>query len=96
MQTMNENRLQHRADERRYVMEFDGGRVWADYATQGDTLSILHVEAERSLRGSGAAGAFMEALANHARENGLKLRPICGYANIWLRRHHDHHDVLAA
>ena len=88
--------IQHREDERRYVMDFDGGKVWADYARQGDTLSILHVEAEQSLRGSGAAGSFMEALAEKAREDGLKLRPICGYANVWLRRHRDYHDVLAA
>ena len=95
MQTMNENRIRHLADENRFEMAFEDGMVWADYARNGDTLAVLHVEAERPLRGSGAAGIFMEALANHARDKGLKLRPICSYAAVWLRRHRDHHDVLA-
>jgi len=95
MDTMNENRIRHLPEENRFEMAFDDGLVWADYAQSGDTLAILHVEAAQSLRGTGAAGTFMEALANSARDQGVKLRPVCGYAVAWLKRHRDHHDVLA-
>ena len=44
--------------------------VHADYAVQGDTRIILHVEAEPELRGTGAAGTFMRSLAEHARAGG--------------------------
>lgn len=84
------------ADDRRFEMQFEDGMVWCDYARQGDTVALLHVEAEPQLRGSGAAGAFMQALTEHARETGLKLRPVCSYAVAWLKRHRDAHDVLAA
>ncbi len=47
--------------------------VFADYAVQGDTRVILHVEADPALRGGGAAGRFMQSLAAHARNEGLKL-----------------------
>lgn len=70
-------------------------RVWADYAVQGDIRRILHVEAEPALRDSGASGQFMQALAEHARAEGLKLHPVCGYAVAWLKRHRDYHDVVA-
>lgn len=96
LHSSNENRLRYLPDENRYEMDFEDGKVWADYAKDGEVLSILHVEAEAPLRGTGASGVFMEALANHARDKALKLRPICGYAAVWLKRHHDHHDVLAA
>jgi len=96
MHTMNENRIEHLPDRRRYEMAFDDGKVWAEYAEDGDTLAILHVEAEQPLRGTGAADVFMQALANHARDKQVKLRPICSYAAVWLKRHHDHHDVLAS
>jgi len=69
--------------------------VFADYAVQGDTRVILHVEADPALRGSGAAGMFMQALAEHARAQGLKLAPRCSYAVLWLRRHPEHDDVVA-
>lgn len=88
--------IRHLPDEHRFEQAFEGGQVWAEYARRGDVLSILHVEAEPALRGSGAAGQFMQALTDHARAEGLKLRPICGYAVAWLRRHRDAADVLAA
>lgn len=69
--------------------------VFADYAVQGDTRVILHVEADPDLRGSGAAGKFMQALADHARAEKLKLAPRCSYAVAWLKRHPEYDDVAA-
>ncbi len=69
--------------------------VFADYAIQGDTRVILHVEADPALRGTGAAGAFMQALSEHARAEGLKLAPRCSYAVGWLKRHKEYRDVVA-
>ena len=68
--------------------------VWADYAVQGDRRAILHVEAESELRGSGAAGQFMQSLADHARAEKLILTPRCSYAVAWFKRHPDYADVL--
>ena len=86
-------------DDNRFEQMFEGegreGRVWADYAVRGGARMILHVEADQSLRGSGAAGRFMQAMAEHAREHGLKLFPQCSYAVAWHKRHPDYDDVLA-
>ena len=67
--------------------------VFADYAVQGSTRVILHVEADPALRGTGAAGQFMQALAEHARAEGLKLAPRCSYAVAWLKRHPAFDDI---
>ncbi|MBU1540613.1 MAG: N-acetyltransferase [Alphaproteobacteria bacterium] len=69
--------------------------VFADYAVQGQTRVILHVEADPALRGTGAAGRFMQALAEHARSEGLKLAPRCSYAVAWLKRHPEFDDLRA-
>ncbi|HEY0103054.1 MAG TPA: GNAT family N-acetyltransferase [Brevundimonas sp.] len=69
--------------------------VFADYAVQGDTRIILHVEADPALRGTGASGRFMQALAEHARAERLKLQPRCGYAVAWLKRHPEFDDLKA-
>jgi uncharacterized protein len=85
--------------ENRFEQDFEGeagsGRVWADYAVRGGARMILHVEAEQGLRGSGAAGRFMQAMAEYAREKGLRLFPRCSYAVMWHKRHPDYDDVLA-
>jgi predicted GNAT family acetyltransferase len=90
MSTFRDDPAQNRAS-----MDFEGGQVWVDYTRQGSTLALLHVEADVALRGSGAAAAFMQALTDFARAEGLKLRPVCSYAVAWLRRHKDAHDVMA-
>ena len=69
--------------------------VFADYAVQGDSRVILHVEADPALRGTGAAGRFMQAMAEHARAEGLKLAPRCSYAAAWLKRHPEFDDLKA-
>ena len=57
-----------------------GQIVFADYRRDGDRLIIDHVEAPLALRGTGAAGRFMQALTAYARANGLKIVPLCSYA----------------
>ena len=69
--------------------------VFADYAVQGNSRVILHVEADPALRSTGAAGQFMQALADHARAEGLKLTPRCGYAVAWMKRHPEFDDLKA-
>ncbi len=82
-------------DEGRFEWAEQGMVTFADYYSRGEALVIPHVEAPLALRGTGAADRLMKALANHARENGLKLQPTCSYAVAWFRRHRDSQDVLA-
>ena len=70
----------------RYEMDEQGLTSWADYRLSGDRLYIDHVESPVALRGSGAAGRLMAALAADARARNLRITPICGYAAAWLRR----------
>jgi len=72
---------------RRLEMDVRGQVVFADYRRDGQRLIIDHVEAPVALRGSGAAGRFMEALTAYARREGLILSPLCSYAAHWLQRH---------
>ncbi len=76
-------------------METDGQVVFADYRRQDGRLIIDHVEAPPALRGTGAAGRFMEALAAYARQSGEAITPLCGYAAAWLRRHPQHRDLVS-
>jgi predicted GNAT family acetyltransferase len=78
----------------RYEMDEQGLTSWANYRLAGERLYIDHVESPPALRGSGAAGRLMAALAADARAKGLKLTPICGYAAAWLRRSHEFRDLV--
>jgi len=71
----------------RYELEIDGQIVFANYRRDSATLSIQHVEAPLTLRGTGAASRLMQGIVEIARASGAKIVPLCGYAAAWLRRH---------
>jgi uncharacterized protein len=78
----------------RFELDVGGQVVFARYARHGSTLVIPYVEAPPALRGTGAAGRLMEGVMEIVRAKGLKVRPLCGYASSWIRRHKQHHDLL--
>jgi predicted GNAT family acetyltransferase len=73
----------------RFEMTEAGLIVFADYRRAGASLIIDHVEAPVALRGTGAAGRFMEGLVAEARRQNATLVPLCSYAAAWLARHPD-------
>jgi predicted GNAT family acetyltransferase len=78
----------------RYEMDEEGQTSWADYRRTGERLYIDHVESPPALRGTGAAGRLMAAVAADARSKNLKITPICGYAAAWLRRSKTFADLV--
>lgn len=70
----------------RYEMVEQGETSYADYRLTGGRLYIDYVFAPPALRGTGASGRLMEAVAQKAKDEGLKITPICGYAAAWLQR----------
>jgi predicted GNAT family acetyltransferase len=79
----------------RYEMDEEGLTSYADYRKTGDRLYIDYVFSPVPLRGTGASGRLMAALAADARAKDLKITPICGYAAAWLRRSHEFRDLVA-
>ena len=91
---MNQYRVTDNKDRQRYELEENGHIAFADYARQPSRLVINYVEAPPALRGTGAAGRLMEGVLAEAREDGLKVIPLCGYARAYILRHAEHKDLL--
>lgn len=90
MTSVTDNTARHR-----FELEEGGKLAFADYRLTDGRMIIPHVEADPALRGGGAAGRLMEGVLAHAREEGLKVVPLCGYAAAYMRRHKEHADLLA-
>lgn len=87
--------MKNNLESSRFERDVNGVIVHAAYRLDGKTLSITYVEAPPELRGSGEAGKLMQEVMDYAREQGLKVVPICGYAASWIRRHPEVQDLLA-
>jgi hypothetical protein len=90
-----ENNVTNNAAQSRYELTEQGHMAYADYRKEQGTLYIKYVFAPPELRGSGAAGRLMDGVTGFARAENLKIMPICGYAASWLRKHKEHHDLMA-
>jgi uncharacterized protein len=78
----------------RFELMENGKLAFANYRRSGGVLEIPHVEADPALRGSGAAGRLMDLVLQFARNEGLKVRPVCGYAAAYMQRHPESLDLL--
>ncbi len=83
------------AAQGRFELEEQGKVAYARYRREDGLLTISYVEAPPSLRGTGTAGRLMQGVMERAREEGVKVLPMCSYAALWVRRHPEHHDLLA-
>ena len=79
----------------RYEMDEQGLTSYADYRLDGERLYIDYVLSPPPLRGAGAAGRLMSAIAQEARARKLKITPICAYAAAWLHRSKENRDLVS-
>jgi len=82
-------------EKHRFELVEQGQITFADYELKGDRLILPHVEAPIGLRGTGAASRLMEGVLAIARERGLKVTPICSYADAYMSRHAEFADLRA-
>lgn len=61
----------------------------------GNNIIIIdHTFVDPSLRGQGVAQLLMDAVVQMAREEQLKIVPVCSYAVVAFQRHKEYQDVL--
>ncbi|WP_046180242.1 GNAT family N-acetyltransferase [Domibacillus tundrae] len=80
-----------------FYMEKDGQRVAEiTYAPAGDgKINANHTYVANELRGGGIAGQLLDALADYAREENLKILPTCSYVVAEFSRGGKYDDVNA-
>jgi predicted GNAT family acetyltransferase len=81
--------IRHRPEAHCFEAALEGGRGQVAYRLGGDVMTIVHTEVDPSLQGTGLAGQLVQAALDHAREQGLQVKPVCSYADSYMRRHPD-------
>lgn len=79
----------------RFELHVDGLLAYANYRREGETIVLPYVYADPDLRGKVAADRLMRQVIATARAEGSKVKPVCGYAIAWMRRHPENTDLLA-
>jgi predicted GNAT family acetyltransferase len=71
----------------RFLVEVDGHQAHLDYELVDDRMRITHTRVPSEIGGRGIGGQLVQAAAEHARHEGLRIEATCTYAEAWLRRH---------
>lgn len=84
-------------EKHRFELMLDGKLVgFSDYELRLDQMSLVHVEVNPELQGSGLAAKLMQGTIDLIRAEGnKKIVPVCSYAVMWMKRNTDTHDLLA-
>ncbi|GAA1464612.1 N-acetyltransferase [Nocardiopsis exhalans] len=82
----------------RYEVSADGTVVGfsAYHLIAEGVLALPHVEVESSFEGRGVASELMRQSLDQIRERGLKVVPICPFAQAFLERNPDYADLVHA
>ena len=87
--------VQHQPVNERFVVTADGVEAELDYRIEDGVISLTHTGVPEAIGGRGIAGDLVRAAFEFARAEGLKVRPLCSYAEAWSRRHAEYADLLA-
>ncbi|AIQ66212.1 GNAT family acetyltransferase [Paenibacillus stellifer] len=88
--------IEHDTAGRRFLIS-DQGSVAAEmtYVTSSPKLIIIdHTFVENKYRGQELGDRLVEAIVEYARENEIKLLPLCPFAKGRLQQHPEFDDVL--
>lgn len=87
--------IEHDEAAGRFGVHLHGHLCVCDYRLRDGTMFITHTEVAPELEGQGVAAELVRTALAHARERGLKVRPLCSYVQSYMRRHPEVQDLLA-
>lgn len=91
--------IQHKNDERKgtFYIEKEGSRVAElTYSKQdGQKFIINHTEVSDELRGKGVGEQLVMAAVDYARENNMKILPLCSFTKTIFEKNESIRDVLS-
>lgn len=84
----------HNPEKKRFEATVDGHLAVVEYIAAADRLVFSHTEVAKELEGKGVAGQVARAALEYAKEQKLKVLPICPYMAGYIRRHPEWKELL--
>jgi predicted GNAT family acetyltransferase len=79
--------VSHDASQQRFEVRADDAVAFLAYERRDGRLVVIHTEVPANLGGRGIGGQLVQAAVALAREDQLKVLPLCPFARTYLRRH---------
>lgn len=84
---LNDLPVLHLPEKNRFEIRVDGLTAELTYSLHGDTITFLHTGVPSELEGRGVGRKLVMAGLEYARANGFKIRSMCWFVSLYLKRH---------
>jgi predicted GNAT family acetyltransferase len=78
----------------RFEVAVDGHLAFAEYRLLQSGVLFPHTEVPSALEGRGLGSLLVRTALQWAREQGLKVMPVCTFFAGYIRRHPEEQDLL--
>lgn len=84
----------HDTDRTRFVAATDAGEAELTYQRTTDGVIVFtHTGVPAAAEGQGVGSALVRAGLAFAREEGLRVLPLCPFVKAYMQRHPETHDL---
>lgn len=80
--------------ESRYELQTEAGLALLDYMREDGRIALVHTEVPRTLEGRGLAARLVKAALGDAREQGLRVLPMCAYVKAFVAKHPEYESLI--
>ncbi|SAI33568.1 Uncharacterised protein [Bordetella ansorpii] len=87
--------ITHNAAASRFECTVDGHLCVLDYQLDDGVMTITHTGVPPAVGGRGIAAGLTRVALDAAREQHWRVRPLCSYAAVYVRRHPEYADLVA-
>jgi uncharacterized protein len=87
--------VDHNIGRQRFECVIDGQLCLADYQMSNGVMVLTHTRVPDELQGRGIASALIAEALEHARNEGLKIDPLCSFARVYMQRHPEAQSLLS-
>ena len=77
----------------RFELDVEGHVAFANYRPLDSAWAITHTEVPYALRERGIGSQLVRAVLDHARAQGMKVVPACGFVRHFMAQHPEFDDL---
>jgi uncharacterized protein len=79
---------------RQFEAELGGELAFAEYRLVDSGIILPHTVVPEAFEGKGVGSALAKAALGYAREQGLKVIPLCPFMAGYITKHPEWHDIV--
>jgi uncharacterized protein len=84
------------ADNMQFEMHSDGETAFLQYRFHEDVIWLMHTEVPKKMEGRGIASILAHYGLEWAKENNKKVKVICPFVAIYLKRHPEYNVLVVS